>query len=196
MPSLVGRSGEGQETDREMRQSLEIIRAIPEPPARFEAYPPEVTERAYEFWSTIAGRSGARVVRLLAGEFGPEAPLPTAGTVNRWALEGAWGAKADADLERGHGRTIFQLQAGWLAGLQLAQKTLLDGMAGAFDALPMGGAGRIKSAEITLRVIERAGLLAILPQPPTREDEDVSQLSVEERMARTRRLMQELKPPR
>jgi hypothetical protein len=49
-------------------------------PARFESYPPEIMERAFELWSTIAGRSGARVLRLLSSEFGDEAALPTAET--------------------------------------------------------------------------------------------------------------------
>lgn len=69
-------------------------------------------ERAFELWSTIAGRSGARVVRLLSSEFGEETALPTPSTVNRWALDGAWAARADADLERSHHRTHFQLQVG------------------------------------------------------------------------------------
>jgi hypothetical protein len=133
-------------------------------PARFESYDPAIQQRAFELWCSIAGRSGARVVRLLGSEFGEDVALPTASTINRWAAAEGWTAKADADLKRSHGRTLYELQVGWLAGLQLAQKTLLDGMAGEFDDLPMGGAGRLKSAEITLRVIERAGLLALLPQ--------------------------------
>jgi hypothetical protein len=153
-------------------------------PARFERYPPEIMGRAFELWSTIAGRSGARVVRLLRRESEEGTALPTPSTVNRWALDGAWVAKADADLERSHGRTVYELQVGWLAGLRLAQQTLLDGMAGAFDDLPMSGAARIKSAEIVLRTIERAGLLAVLPQPPQPEPIDTSELSLAEQEAR------------
>jgi len=152
-------------------------------PARFESYPPEIMGRAFEVWSTIAGRSGARVVRLLSREYGEETALPTPSTVNRWALDLAWAARADADLERSHGRTLYELQVGWLAGLRLAQQTLLDGMAGEFDDLPMSGVARIKSAEIVLRTIERAGLLAMLPQRPEPEHVDTSQLTLAEREA-------------
>lgn len=57
-------------------------------------------------------------------------------------------------------------------------------MAGEFDDLPMGGAGRLKAAEITLRTIERAGLLAILPQPEAQEVSiDWSSLTLEEQEA-------------
>ena len=148
---------------------LSVLPLPQHPPARFESYPVEIMERAFELWSTIAGRSGARVARLLSSEFGEETALPTPSTINRWALDDAWTAKADAHLERSQGRTLFDLQVGWLAGLRLAQKTLLDGMVGEFDDLPMGGANRLKAAETVLRVIERAGLLAVLPQAEAQE---------------------------
>jgi hypothetical protein len=110
--------------------------------------------------------------------------LPTPSTVNRWALDEAWAARADADLERSHGRTLYELQVGWLAALRLAQQTLLDAMAGALDEAPHAGIARLKAAEITLRTIERAGLLAMLPQRPEPEPEDESHLSRAEREAR------------
>ncbi len=55
-------------------------------------------------------------------------------------------------------------------------------MAGEFDDLPFGGAGRLKSAEIVLRTIERGGLLAILLQPEKKEATvDWEALPLEER---------------
>jgi hypothetical protein len=143
-------------------------------PARFEPWPPDVQERAFALWSSIGARNAARTALLLVRELGEDTPVPAASTIRRWAHDLAWGARADADLERSHGRTLYALQVGWLAALQLAQQTLLDGMAGALDDAPGGGLARIKSAEITLRVIERAGLLAILPTPPEpdRPDDD------------------------
>jgi hypothetical protein len=163
-------------------------------PARFESYPLELMERAFELWSTIAGRSGARVVRLLSGEYEAGTALPTASTVNRWALDGSWTAKADADLARSHGRTLYELQLGWLAGLRLAQQTLLNAMVGELDHLPMSGAARIKAAEIVLRTIERGGLLAILPQAEAQESTiDWNSLSLEEREAYMRDQLQRRK---
>jgi hypothetical protein len=89
---------------------------------------------------------------------------------------------------------LYELQVGWLAGLRLAQKTLLDGMAGEFDELPMSGAARIKSAEVVLRTVERAGLLAILPQAPAREARvDFDALSLEEQEAFLRQELQKQK---
>ncbi len=160
-------------------------------PARFEPYPPEIAERAFALWSTIAGRSGARVLRLLSGEYGEGIALPTASTINRWAIDGAWTAKADAALERSHGRTLYELQVGWLAGSRLAQQTLLNAMVGEFDDLPMSGAARIKAAEIVLRTIERGGLLAVLPQPEAQQSSiDWNSLSLEEREAFMRQKLQ------
>jgi hypothetical protein len=153
-------------------------------PARFESYPAEIMERSFELWSTIAGRSGARVVRLLSHEYGEGTALPTPSTISRWALDEAWAARADTDLAQSQGRTLYELQVGWLAGLRLAQKTLLDGMTGEFDGLPFGGAARLKAAEIVLRTIERGGLLALLPQPEPQERKlDWESMSLEEQEA-------------
>jgi hypothetical protein len=153
-------------------------------PARFEAWDEAIRGRAYELWSTIGNRDAGRTYLLLKAEWGEEAALPAAATIRGWAREEAWAARADADLEHSHGRTVYELQVGWLAALQLAQQTLLDGMSGAFDNLPFGGAGRLKAAETTLRVIERAGLLAVLPQRP--EPEIDASASREEREAHAR----------
>ena len=38
-------------------------------------------------------------------------------------------------------------------------------MIGRLDDLPHAGAGRIKAAEVTLRVIAQSGLLAVAPEP-------------------------------
>jgi hypothetical protein len=71
-----------------------------------------------------------------------------------------------------------------LAGLRLAQKTLLDEMMGEFDDLTVSEAGRLNAAEITLRVSERAGLLAVLPQAPAQERTiDWDALTLEEKEA-------------
>jgi hypothetical protein len=167
-----------------MRRTTDLV-VVPvraSAPALFEAYPPEIVERSFALWSTIAGRCGARVVRLLAREQGDEVALPTASTVNRWALNDAWAAKADADLEHSHGKTLHELRVGWLAALRLSQQVLLDGMAGELDELPYGGAGRLKAAEITLRVFERAGWEALLPKPNTESDRrEWESLTLEER---------------
>ena len=167
-----------------LEAAFALVPVAPSKPALFESYPPEIMERAFEVWSTIAGRHGARTLRLLTAEYGQETALPTASTVNRWALDGTWAARADADLVRSNGRTVFELQTGWLAGLRLAQQVLLDGMSGAFDNLPMSGAARLKAAEITLRVIERAGLLAVLPKAePQEKTIDWESMTLEEQEA-------------
>ena len=74
------------------------------------------------------------------------------------------------------------MQAGWLAALQLAQATLIDAMTGALDETPHGGGVRIKAAEIVLRTIERAGLLATLPDPAPPSAAERATLSVDDRL--------------
>jgi hypothetical protein len=152
-------------------------------PARFEPWPQDVQERTFYLWSTLGARNGSRTALLLARELGEDASIPTPSTIRRWAHDSAWAAKADADLERSHGRSVYELQVGWLAALRLAQQTLLDGMAGALDEAPHAGIARLKAAEIALRTIERAGLLAMLPQRLEPEREDESHLSRAEREA-------------
>jgi hypothetical protein len=179
-----------------MTTSLEVIRAAPERPARFEAYPPEVMRRAYEVWSTIAGRSGARVVRVLAREYGEEVALPTPSTVNRWASEEAWASRATADLHQSQGKSLYELQVAWLAAVQGAVDVILDAETGAYDGDPAAGAIRLKAAELAMRPVER-GVISLVPSaPPPSELEDVSALSVEEREARIRNRVKETKARR
>jgi hypothetical protein len=174
-------------------RDLALVPVPTSAPARFVPWDDGIVTRAYELWASIAGRNAARTVRLLGRELGEDASLPDASTVWRWSIEKAWAARANADLEQSDGRTLHELQTGWLAAQQLAQATLLDAMAGAFDDLPFGGAGRLKAAEITLRTIERSGLLAVMPAPPKDADIDVSKLSTEEKQALARDILQERK---
>jgi hypothetical protein len=165
---------------------LVVLPAV-EPPARFESWDDAVQSRAFEIWSTIGNRDAGRTHVLLRQECGEDTPLPAASTIRAWARKEAWSARADADLHHSHAKALYELQCGWLAGLRLAQKVLLDGMAGALDDAPGGGLARVKSAEVTLRVIERAGLLAILPQPPEPERADTSGMTRAEAEARAKR---------
>jgi hypothetical protein len=55
---------------------------------------------------------------------------------------------------------------------------------GEFDDLTVSEAGRLNAAEITLRVSERAGLLAVLPQAPAQARTiDWDALTLEEKEA-------------
>jgi hypothetical protein len=176
-----------------MNTTLRVVPDLVSPPALFDAYDDEIVTRAYELWASIAGRSAARTVRLLGREYEDGTSLPTARTVSRWASEQAWKARANADLELSDGRTFHELQVGWLAAQQLAQATLLDGMAGELDELPFGGAGRLKAAELTLRTIERSGLLAVMPTALKGSDIDYASLSTDEKQALARQIMQDRK---
>jgi hypothetical protein len=154
-------------------------------PARFESWPSGMYQRTFELWSTVGARNAAATERLLALE-AEGAATPAASTVRRWAIADGWDAQADADLERTRGRTLRQLQAGWLGALQLAQITLVDSMTGGLDGLPHGGAARLKAAETVLRTIGQSGLLATLPDPAPPDAEATASLSVDERLRRSR----------
>ncbi len=150
-----------------------------------EALPEDVVERCYALWC-YCGRNAARTLRLYAREVEPGALVPAERTIREWARHHAWAARQDADLMETHGKTLYELQVGWLSGLKMAQNVLLDAMAGALDDLPFGGAGRIKSAEVTLRTIERAGLLAILPTAPRDAAIDWTTLTTDDKAALAR----------
>jgi hypothetical protein len=156
------------------------------PPAKFEAWPAEVSQRAQAIWSSLAGRSAARTAALLLAEADEGVATPPAATIARWARESAWGAQADDALQTTRGRTTQQIQQNWLAGLLLAQEVLLDAMVGRLDHLPYGGTARIKSAEIVLRVLERAGPLVALPDPAPPSDDAFAKLSAAEQSKASR----------
>ena len=153
-------------------------------PARFEAWPDDVKERCKELWSSIGNRNASRVEWLYGREVAEGVAIPAAATIRTWAREECWGAWADADLAESHGRTLRELRTGWLAALRLSQETLIDAMCGRLDDLPHAGAGRIKSAEVTLRVIAQSGLLAVAPEPETQEQPQVwESMTTEEKEA-------------
>ena len=168
--------------------SERVMRAItPVPPAarpaRFASFPSDIMERSFQLWSTT-GRSGARVERLLAGEQGPEVAVPSAATINRWAMEHGWAGRADGEVLTTRGRSLAQLRAGLLAAVLLGKDTLLEGMTGGLDALaPSEAATRLKAAELALRTAERSGLLALVAGAPDAPDEtvDTRDLSLGER---------------
>lgn len=139
------------------------------PLARFQPWPEDVKERCKELWGSIGNRNAGRVEWLYAREVPEGVSIPAAATIRTWAREECWGAWADASLAESHGRTLRDLQTGWLAALCLSQETLIDAMCGRLDDLPHAGAGRIKSAEVTLRLIAQSGLLAIAPEPEAQE---------------------------
>jgi hypothetical protein len=178
---------------------LAIVSLRPQAPARFESFDPEIAHRSYEFWSSLAGRCATRTLRLLRNELGDDVALPTASTIRRWAIDNAWHARADQGLQETHGQVLFELRTGWLSGVQLAQKTLLDGMSGELDHLPFGGASRIKSAEILLKVVRDAGLLTTIPTPESSHDHELERsetMGLEEREAFMRQRLQERKAAR
>ncbi|MCA9878175.1 MAG: hypothetical protein KC442_10345 [Thermomicrobiales bacterium] len=162
-------------TPEPIRPAVDVIAK----PALFTPWPDTVKQRAQDLWSTVAGRNASATQQLLQAE-APEASVPHAGTIRRWADDEQWHIAADHALESTRGRTVRELQAGWLEGLKLAQATLLAGMSGLFDDLPYGGSGRIKSAEITLRTLERAGMLASLPDPLPPDPSEIAKLSAKE----------------
>ena len=148
---------------------LALVRSLQDDrPARFEAWPEDLKLRCKELWGSVGNRNASRVEWLLAREVPEDVAIPAAATIRTWAREECWAAWADADLAESHGKTLRELRTGWLAALQLSQETLIDAMIGRLDDLPYGGAGRIKSAEVTLRLIAQSGLLALVPEPETK----------------------------
>lgn len=78
--------------------------------------------------------------------------------------------------------------------LQLTQATLVAGMFGLLDDSPYGGAARIKSAGATLRVLERAGRLANLPDPLPPDPGERAKLRDKEKSQRQHEANVKVKP--
>ena len=172
------------ESRRPLPAPTPLREAPSRPPARFAAWPDDI----YAAARTSSGPPSAAATppsRTPAGRGGGGAAVPAACTIRRWAADDAWDVAADADLEQTRGRTLRQLQAGWLAALHLAQATLIDAMCGGLDRrAPWRGVCASRAAEIVLRTIERAGLLATLPDPAPPSAEERATLSVDDRLRR------------
>jgi hypothetical protein len=171
----------------EREQALRTITPTPsaEPPARFHPWPDDVKERCRELWSSVGNRNAGRVTWLYAREVPEGTAIPASVTIRQWARDDDWEAWANGELARTKGKTLHQLQVGWLRALQLSQEVQIDAMLGAFDGNPGAGAVRIKAAESVQRIVAQAGLLALLPAEPEEPGEE-RLLSLSERARRMR----------
>ena len=162
-------------------------------PLRFEPWPDHIKTRAFEFWSSIGVGSAPRVEHLLAQEAGEGVAVPAASTIRAWAAADGWAARRDADRVQTHGRTLRELQSGFLSAVVLAENTMLDAMVGLLDGAPYGGSGPSRRRKPILRLAERSGLRFVVTemelQPPTAEDD--KGLSLEQRARRMRAMMSE-----
>jgi len=160
-------------------------------PLQFQAWPDDMRRRAYELWSSIAVSSAPRTEHLLAQEAGAGVAVPAASTIRAWAAADGWAAQRDADRALTHGRTLRELQAGFLPAVVLAQHTMLDAMTGLLDDAKYGGAGRIKAAEAILRLAERAGVCFAVTEmelaPPATHDD--KNLTIDQRARKMRAMM-------
>ncbi len=159
-------------------------------PSRFESWPEDVKERCRDLWSSVGNRNASRVEWLYGREVPDHTAIPAAATIRRWAYEGGWGEWADGELRRTRGKTLRQLQNGWLHSLLLSQETLIDAMLGRFADSPGDGAVRVKAAEALQRAAGQAGLLGLLGQEPEPETIDLGGLSLEEGEAAMREALQ------
>ncbi len=142
-------------------------------------------ERAFEIYTTVAGRNCAHVQRLLAAEIGDEGPAPTRQTVHNWSIQHAWRERADVQLRETAGRTAHELALLWRSIVLGGAEAILAAQTGAFDDDPAAGAVRLKAAEIGLRpIISGAISLSAIQPPPDPREEDEQSLTREEREAR------------
>jgi hypothetical protein len=160
-------------------------------PARFQAHAPELVERAFQLWSTVAGRNATLTASLLAREADDGTPTPAGSTVRRWAADELWSDRADADLTQTSARSVAALRAGWLGALSLAQQTLMAGLVGDLDDLPHAGAARLKSAELVLKTLQHANATIVPSESAATPQDDDPTLSLEQRARRARARMRE-----
>ena len=143
--------------------------------------PPEIVERAYELWSTVAGRNAAATRRLLDSEAEAGDAVPTDRAIRKWATEHGWHERADLQLRETAGRTVFELGVKWRALLLGAADVLLAAQTGGYAGREMEGALAVKASEIALRQIERGILPLEVELPP--KPVDTSQMTRAEKEA-------------
>jgi hypothetical protein len=168
-----------------LRRDVALV-AVPanERPAPFASWPADTKQRCRTLWSSIGNRNASRTEWLYAREVPDGVAIPAAATIRTWAREESWSAWADADLDASHGKTLRELQTGWLSALKLSQETLIDAMCGRLDDLPYAGAARVRAAEVVAKLIAQSGLLAVAPEPEAQKSRiDWSTMSLEEQEA-------------
>jgi hypothetical protein len=171
---------------REVAGSGKAIMALPSlVPAS-----PDLIERAYVLWSTVAGRNASATRRLLIEEAEDGDMLPTEQAIRRWAKHHAWDVRADMQIRDTKDVTAYQLGVKWRAIMLGGADVLIKAQTGGYAGREMEGALAVKATEIGIRVIER-GVLPLVVQPPIEENADTEGMSRDEIEARAR---QALKP--
>ena len=177
-----------------MSESLVAIRPVPSPPRdgappRFAAWPEGTKERCFEIWSAIGNRSAPRTERLISDELGPDVVAPAHQTIREWAREEGWRGRANVELERSHHRTVYELRASFIAGIQASVETLHAAVLGELDHLGNAGLVRVRAAEAMLKAAAQSGVLERAPvAPETIEGQSQATLSAAQRDARMRDL--------
>jgi hypothetical protein len=155
-------------------------------PAKRPTYSDEVMERCYVIWCSDAGMRASRTARLYAEEMalgdGVVEDMPTERTIRRWADDQGWEARLGHELAQNQTVRLYRSQMRWAVMLAQAQRVIMDGMSGELDDLGVAAAARIKSAELTLRTLEKVGALTVaVKQEHENTDEETETMSLEER---------------
>lgn len=162
--------------------------------AGVSVYEPDVQDRLYELWATRAAMNCAAAVRWYEREVEDGTPVPTTRTVERWARDGHWRERFDADLERNHGDLLYEMQLRDVLNYKQAGEEMAKVLAGVYDDNPMAGALRIKVREQNSREIERK-VRAVMPQVDKSVARDFQALTLEEQEAAMRAAIQKDKQP-
>jgi hypothetical protein len=104
-------------------------------------------------------------------------------TIRNWARTENWSGQSDDVWRSGGKRTIYELRRGALGIAILSLQTNRDAQTGGLDHLePWQGALRLKASELGMRLVER-GVIALQAFDPPQDDQDTSDLSLQEREA-------------
>ena len=142
----------------------------------------ESKDQAFTLWATVCGQDSAATERMMQEIAAEGEVVPTRQTVARWAREEGWAERAADGWRNVGGRTVFELRVAMLSNVVLAQRVKRNAMTGAYDENVPAGALRLKAAELSDRLLERAVIALGVPEAPV-EAMDESQLTRQEREA-------------
>ena len=167
--------------DRPGRPTVELS-LVPLPHHKLapgERYPDALVERGYEHWAVT--RNAEAVAQMLCNEFGPEVQTPSARCIREWVHYYGWPVRADADWRSNQGKSLFAMQVQAVAAFRLGLQNLLLAATGGIPD-PADALLRLKSAELSIRLVER-GVIPLAAIEPPEELTDEGTLSRPEREA-------------
>lgn len=124
------------------------------PGASDTAFPPEMTERAYEIYAGAGNHSARATAWLLTQEY-EGMTTPSVTTIQRWAREYNWRERDFSELRESFGMELVDMRRRWFGHLRRADEIVTEIMSGIYVGQPADAMVLLKAAEL---IIKRSGV--------------------------------------